>query len=98
MNLFQIVYEFLHREFREEPKMSMPKYADLADLPENERIHIMAEYALKGNVISCQTDDDDDKVARYIEKMEAHGVRHISTGPGLVPGTKSISFGPPAKH
>ncbi len=73
-----------------------PKYADLADLPEDKRIELMAKVALAGNIIACQTDDEDSKVARYIEKMEALGVRHISTDLGLVPGTVSISFGPPA--
>jgi len=70
-------------------------YADLADLPEDERIRVMAEHACAGNVVACVTDDDDEKAARYIQKMEAHGARWMKTDPGPVPETRTLSFGPP---
>ncbi len=70
-------------------------YADIADLQEDDRIKVMAATCIAGKVISCQTDDVPGKADRYIEKMEAAGARYIKTGPGLVRGTVSISFGPP---
>ena len=70
-------------------------YADLADLGENERIRIMSGHAAAGKVIACVTDNEDEKIARYIEKMlQRGGVRHIHTQPGPVPGTATLSFGP----
>jgi hypothetical protein len=73
----------------------MKGFADLVDLDEDERISLMAQAVWKGNVIGCAIDDDEEKIARYIEKMTAYDyVRHISTDAGLVPNTRTIRFGP----
>lgn len=78
----------------------MKGYADLADLPEDDRIKIIGEAAQAGNVIGVALDDEADKIARYIRKITDRfpDVRHISTDPGLVPDTVTLRFGPLAKH
>jgi len=74
----------------------MKGYSDLADLPEDERIRIIGERAEAGNTVAVVLEDDDDKVARYIEKITTRfsKVRHISTSTGIVPGTVTVNVGP----
>jgi hypothetical protein len=69
-------------------------YADLGDLPEDERIRLAAETALRGNVVGVVTDDEPGKPERYIRKLEARGVRVIDRGPGPVKNTVLIRVGP----
>ncbi len=78
----------------------MKGFSDLADLPEDERIQIIGAAVMAGNIIGIAIDDDDEKVARYLAKLAKRfpKVRHISTDPGLVPGTVTIRVGPEAKH
>lgn len=78
----------------------MKGYADLADLPEDERIRIIGEYAQAGNIIGIALEDDDEKVARYIKKLTTRfpDVRHISTDPGLAPNTVTVRVGPLANN
>ena len=73
-------------------------YADLADLPEDERIQIIGFHTMKGNIVAIAIDDDDEKVARYIEKITTRfpKLRHIDTLPGLVPDTVMVRIGPKA--
>ena len=72
----------------------MKAYADLGDLPEDERIRLAAETALRGNVVGVVTDDEPGKPERYIRKLEARGVRVIDRGPGPVKNTVLIRVGP----
>lgn len=78
----------------------MKGYSDLADLPEDERIQIIGESAMAGNIIGIAIDDDDRKVRRYLKKLLKRfpGIRHIDTKPGIVPGTVIVRVGPEAKH
>lgn len=78
----------------------MKGYSDLADLPEDERIQIIGESAMAGNIIGIAIDDDDRKVRRYLKKLLKRfpGIRHIDTIPGIVPGTVIVRVGPEAKH
>lgn len=72
----------------------MKAYADLADLPEDERIRIAAEAAENGAVIGLVTDDEPGKPERYIRKLGAYPVRIIDRGPGPVKKTVLIRIGP----
>lgn len=78
----------------------MVKYADLADLPEDDRIAIIGKTAEAGKLIAVAIDDDPKKVKRYIKKVTKRfpKARHIATLPGLVANTVTIQFGPLAKH
>lgn len=71
----------------------MKAYADLADLPEDDRIAIIAAAAAEGNVVGFMVEDNA-KADRYIEKLKAYPlVRFIDRGPGLV-GTVLVRVGP----
>lgn len=74
----------------------MRGFADLADLPEDDRIRIMGEYVMAGNRVAVALEDDADKIACYIEKMTSRfpGLRHTDTVPGLVADTVLVSFQP----
>ncbi len=72
----------------------MKAYADLADLPEDERIRLAAETALCGHIVGVVTDDELGKPERYIRKLEAHGVRIIDRSAGPVKHTVLIRVGP----
>jgi hypothetical protein len=48
----------------------MKGYADLADLPEDDRIALIGKAAMAGNVVAvCVDDDPTDKADRYIAKL-----------------------------
>lgn len=78
----------------------MKGYSDLASLPENERIRIIGEFAQAGNIVGAAIEDDAEKIDRYIGKVTKRfpGVRHVSTDPGIVPGTVLVRFGPLARN
>ena len=48
-------------------------FADLADLPEDDRIRIIGEYAMAGNQVGVPVDEEGpdgyEKANRYIEKL-----------------------------
>lgn len=70
-------------------------YADLADLPEDDRIRIAAETAIQGMcIVGVAVDDDPAKVARYVRKLQASGVRVIDQTPGPVKNVVLIRIGP----
>lgn len=77
----------------------MAKFADLADLPEDDRINIIGG-AAQWQLVAVPIDDEPAKVKRYIEKITKRfpKVRHIATVSGIVPNTVTIEFGPLAKH
>jgi len=69
-------------------------YADLADLPEDERIAIIAKTA-ETEIVGFFVDDWQGKAERYIRKLEAYPrVRVIDQKPGIVKGTIMIRVGP----
>lgn len=71
-------------------------YADLADLPEDERIHIIGQSAADGKVVGFFTDDDA-KADRYIAKLTKWypTVRVIDRKRDvLVPSTVFVRVGP----
>jgi len=70
-------------------------YSDLYELEEADRVRIISEAVLAGNTVGVAVDDDDEKVARYIEKLEGQGCRHIETDPGPCHGVIMLRFGPP---
>lgn len=72
----------------------MKAFADLADLPEDERIRIAAETAATGAIVGVVVDDDPQKVARYVAKLLSRGVRVIDQTPGPVKGAVLIRIGP----
>ncbi len=71
----------------------MKGYADLADLPEDERIRLIAKTA-EISVVGFFVDDDGEKADRYIRKLAAYPVRVIDQKPGLVAGTIMVRVGP----
>lgn len=70
----------------------MKGFADLADLPEDERIALIADTAKAnaGAVIGVAVDDEAAKVARYRAKLAAHGLTVIDVQPGPVAGAQFI--------
>lgn len=78
----------------------MRGYADLASLPEDERIRIIGEHAAAGNLVGVPIEDEPAKVARYIRKVTERypTVRHVDTCPGIVPNTVTIRFSPLANN
>lgn len=73
----------------------MKAFADLADLPEDERIRVAAETAAKTlQIVGVVTDDEPGKAARYIAKLSRYPVRIIDQSPGPVKGTVLIRIGP----
>lgn len=71
----------------------MKAFADLADLPEDERIQLIANTAKHhpGSVIGVAVDDEDEKIERYKKKLRAHGLTIIDVKPGPVAKAKFIS-------
>lgn len=67
-------------------------FVDLADLNEDERIRIITTFCKKhpGKVAGCVTDDDAEKVARYVRKIEATGCGVLSQSRGPVVGTMTL--------
>lgn len=69
-------------------------YADLADLPEDERIDIIGRMASHGKVVGVFVDDDV-KADRYIDKLVTrYPVRIVDRGPGITAGTVMFRVGP----
>lgn len=72
--------------------MALKGYADLADLPEDERIKIACEAALTGEVVGVVVDKEQDKIDRYIRKILKHSkaLKISKRGDGPVKGTYLI--------
>lgn len=68
----------------------MKGYADLADLPEDERICIIGECAMAGNQVGVPVDEEGsdgyEKADRYVEKLLARFplLEFVSKGKGPV--------------
>ena len=75
-----------------------PRYKDIADDPEDERIQKIGDMAMRGRkVVSFVTDSDPGKLDRYISKLESRfpGIRVIAKGEGPVKDTVWAKVGPP---
>lgn len=72
----------------------MKAYADLGDLPEDERIALIAATAARGNVVGVVVEDDPLKVDRYVKKLMAYPVRIIDRKVGPVKNTILVRVGP----
>ncbi|MEO5742761.1 MAG: hypothetical protein ABIS29_19410 [Vicinamibacterales bacterium] len=71
----------------------MRGYADLADLPEDECIALIAATAAHGHLVGVMVNDDE-KADRYVEKGMAYpSVRVVDRGPGLA-NTILLRIGP----
>lgn len=71
----------------------MKAYADLADLPEDQRIKLIAETAAAGSVVGFIVDDEQ-KADRYIEKLKAYPVRIVDRKPFPIGKTVMVRVGP----
>lgn len=71
----------------------MKAFADLADLPEDDRIKVIARTAAEGEIVGFIVDDDA-KADHYIDKLMAYPVRIIDRGRGPVRGTVLVRVGP----
>jgi len=73
----------------------MKGYADLADLPEDERIDIIGRTAAGGQIVGFFVDDQK-KAARYIKKLLAnHAIRVLDVKQdAVVKNTVMVRVGP----
>lgn len=81
-------------------KRKGPKaYADLADLPEDDRIRIIGTTAMGGNVVGFFVDDERGKPDRYINKLLKWfpTISVMYRGPGPIKGVILIKVGPPGR-
>lgn len=76
--------------------MKKPRYADLADLPENKRIQIIGERAMKGEVIAFVVEDDR-KADRYLKKIANRfpKIVQLARVPGPIEGAVTVKVGLP---
>lgn len=71
-----------------------PFYADLADLPEDERIAIIGQQAENGKRVAFVVEDDA-KAERYIRSLLLRfTVKILERGAGPVPNTVYVKVGP----
>lgn len=71
----------------------MKGYADLYELPEDERVRVIAEAAALGNIVGFVVEDDA-KADRYVAKLNAYPVRIVDRMPGPVKNTVMVRVGP----
>lgn len=70
-------------------------FADLADLPEDDRIQAIAHYVRDhGRTAAVCVDDEPGKPERYARKLAAHGCRIVELVKGPVPGVVTLKVGP----
>lgn len=77
--------------------MTLKGFADLADLPEDDRIRVIGEYveAHPGEIIGVVVDEDRTgaKATRYIAKVTTlYKVRVLDRGPGPVAHSTLLRF------
>ena len=70
-------------------------FADLADLPEDERIKAIAHYVRDhGCTVAVCVDDWSGKPERYAKKLAEHGCRIVGQVSGPVAGVVTLKVGP----
>jgi hypothetical protein len=84
----------------------MPLYADLGDLPEDQRIEAIGKAVMGGSkssgdkpIMAAFVVEDDEKADRYIKKLQERfpGIRVIDRFKGPVPGTISVRVAEPLR-
>ena len=67
-------------------------YVDLVDLPENDRIDVIAAKVKEGLTIAVITDSDPGKMDRYVAKLQAKcpGLKVVWRGDGPVKNMVTI--------
>lgn len=75
--------------------MSIPKgFADLADLPEDERIKVIARHVVAhGQTVAVCVDDEPGKPERYAVKLRALGVAVLEQHKGPVANVVTLKVG-----
>jgi hypothetical protein len=71
------------------------RFADLADLPEDERISAIGRAAARGQVVGVALEKDEpEKIARYIKKITTlyPGVKELDRA-DFTPGVVLLRFG-----
>ena len=69
-------------------------YVDLASLPENKRLDVIAAYVVAGQKIAVVVDDEPAKLERYMKKLENRVKRafvYEYSGAGPVSGTSMFT-------
>lgn len=69
-------------------------FADLADLPEDERIAIIARTVANGKTVGVALENEPEKVARYKRKLIAAGVVILEERPSEIAGVVFLRVGP----
>ena len=73
----------------------MKGLADLADLPEDDRIRVIAHLVRDhGQTVGVLVDDVPGKPERYTDKLLRAGCRVIEQAPGPVPGVITLKVRP----
>lgn len=67
----------------------MKRYADIADMPEDDRIRAIGQTAEHGHSVAFIVEDDA-KADRYIEKLKQFNVHVTARGAGPVAGTVMV--------
>lgn len=84
----------------------MKAFADLADLPEDQRIEAIGRLTMEGPASSTDKPimngfivETPSKAARYIAKLKEQfpGIRIIDQNPGPLAGTVLVRIGPPLR-
>lgn len=71
----------------------VPTYADLADLPEDQRIQVIGEAAEQGLLVGFVVETKW-KADRYIRKLARYNIRILDTSPGPIPKSVLVRVGP----
>lgn len=70
-------------------------FQDLANLPEDDRIRLIAHYVCAhGLTVAVFVDDEPGKPERYTEKLRAAGAMVLSQEPGPVAKVITLKVGP----
>lgn len=69
-------------------------FADLAELPEDDRIRLIAHYVIEHRkTVAVCVDDEQGKPERYTRKLRALGVAVVSQDKGPVPNVVTLKVG-----
>ena len=81
--------------------LNNPAYADLASMPEDERLDLMGRFVTEtGKTVSIITDDEPGKPERYIKKILKRfpHLRIVERFKGPIPGVVTLNLGPDRQH
>jgi SH3-like domain-containing protein len=69
-------------------------FADLADMPEDDRIAIIVRTVLQGKTVGVALEREPEKIARYKAKLRAAGVVILDERPSEIAGVVFLRVGP----